>query len=172
MNKKESITEAHVFHRLMRICVQREVKLAFVFLSIRNIVSFVPGKDLIPGGSLQLEGDKDYLRNCMGALPLAHLGISKGLGHFLKGEFEERGGNEALALETYETLPRWEESDSTTGLCENSSTLELSLPPVSWPRIAMSCWTISIWWHDCPWEELCLKHDITYWGSVPFAFSH
>lgn len=48
MNKKEDITEAHVFHGLIRIRVQREEKTGFVFLSVRNTVSFIPGKDLIP----------------------------------------------------------------------------------------------------------------------------
>jgi hypothetical protein len=40
----------------MNICVQGEVKIVFVFLSKRNIISFVPGKDLIPGRSLELKG--------------------------------------------------------------------------------------------------------------------
>lgn len=66
MNKKECISEVHVLHRLMYICVQRGVKFVFVFLSIRHLVSFVPGKDLIPGRSSEPEVDKGYPQNDMG----------------------------------------------------------------------------------------------------------
>lgn len=48
MNKKECISEARVLHRLTYICVQTGVKFVFVFLSIRHLVSFVPGKDFNP----------------------------------------------------------------------------------------------------------------------------
>lgn len=122
MNKKEGITEAHVFHGLMRICVQREEKIVFVFLSIRNIVSFVPGKDLIPGRSSELEVDKGYLQNCMGVLaasctPWGHpkaweIQVGSTFSHW--GVWAVRGKDEAPALETDETLTWWEESDPTT----------------------------------------------------------
>lgn len=105
MNKKEGITEAHVFHGLTHIRVQREVKTGFVFLPIRNIVSFVPGKVLIPTDLQSLKWIKVILRTAWEYCLLHTLSQRPGkfrwVWYFPNGD---RGKDEALVLETGETL--------------------------------------------------------------------
>lgn len=71
MNKKEGITEAHVFHGLIRICVQRgENWLCFSSLKKHSLIC--PRQRLNSYRSSEPEVDKGYPQNCIGVLPLAH----------------------------------------------------------------------------------------------------
>lgn len=128
MNKKKDITEAHVFLGLIHICVQREEKTGFVFLSVRNIVSFILGKDLIPADPQSWKWMKVTLRTAWEYCLLHTLsqrpGKSRWVWHFLNREFGERGKDEALVLETGDGKNQTQQQKRS---CKNYSTLKLCL---------------------------------------------
>lgn len=94
----------------MNVCVQGEVKIVLFSLSKGNLISFVPGKDLIPGRSAELARDKGRLQNG-GSESCTLLGIPRVpeawvelISHFVTREFRVKNGDETLASETMRSL--------------------------------------------------------------------
>lgn len=90
----------------MNVCVQGEVKIVFFSLSKGNIISFVPGKDLMTGRSAELARDKRCLQNG-GSESCTLLGSPRVpeawvefISHFVLREFGEKYTDETLASET------------------------------------------------------------------------